>query len=183
MGRLTKKKKEEFVKQMSEDIKSNNLNFIIGFSGLSVPEIQQIREGLKEEGCKMRVVKNTLLERVYQKIGYEEMCKYIEGPAFIVWTNANDEIGVVKKIYNFKKQLGKIDVKAALVSNKLLSSKELSLIEKLPGKKEIEVKIVWCLKMPVIRIINALNFPALRVTNSIKQIANNKRKEIENGKS
>ncbi|HOL22695.1 MAG TPA: 50S ribosomal protein L10, partial [bacterium] len=77
MKRLTKKKKEEFVEKMREEIQKNNLNLIVGFSGLSVSEMQKIREELKEKGCKMRVVKNTLLERVYQKINFEDMCKQI----------------------------------------------------------------------------------------------------------
>ncbi|HPP30129.1 MAG TPA: 50S ribosomal protein L10 [bacterium] len=183
MKRLTKKKKEEFVEKMREEIQKNNLNLIVGFSGLSVSEMQKIREELKEKGCKMRVVKNTLLERVYQKINFEDMCKQIGGPAFIVWANVDDEIDIVKKIYSFQKQFGKMDVKAALVGNKLFSSAELSLIEKLPRKKEIETKIVWVLRMPVRRIINALNSPTLRVISDFRQLAENKRKERKNGEN
>lgn len=181
MKRLTKKKKEEFVEEISKEISQNNLNLIVGFTGLSVPELQQIREELKEQGCKIQVVKNTLLERVYRKINYEKMCEYIQGPVFIVWTNVNDEIGIIKKIYGFQRQFGKIDVKAGLIRNELLTPKELALIEKLPGKKEIEAKVVLSLRMPMIRIVNALNFSILRVINNLKQIME-KRKERENGK-
>ncbi|HOL21821.1 MAG TPA: hypothetical protein PLQ41_03070, partial [bacterium] len=113
----------------------------------------------------------------------EDMCKQIGGPAFIVWANVDDEIDIVKKIYSFQKQFGKMDVKAALVGNKLFSSAELSLIEKLPRKKEIETKIVWVLRMPVRRIINALNSPTLRVISDFRQLAENKRKERKNGEN
>jgi len=182
MKRLTKKKKEEFVEKMREELQKNNINLIVGFSGLSVLEMQKIRDGLKEKGCRMRVVKNTLLERVYQKINCEDMCKQIGGPLFIVWAKSDDEIGIVKKMYSFQKQFGKMDIKAALVGNKLFSSAELLLIEKLPGKKEIEARVVWTLRMPMRRIINALSFPAVRVIRDFKQIAENKGKERENGK-
>jgi len=182
MKRLTKKRKEEFIEQMSEELQKTNINLIVGFSGLSVLEMQRIREELKEKGCKMRVVKNTLLERVYQKINCKDICKQIVGPVFIVWAKGDDEIGIVKKMYNFQKQFGKMDIKAALVGNKLFSSAELLLIEKLPGKKEIEARIVWNLRMPIRRIVNVLNFPVVRVVRDFKQIAENKRKERENGK-
>ncbi|MCM8777485.1 MAG: 50S ribosomal protein L10 [Candidatus Omnitrophica bacterium] len=183
MKRLTKKKKEEFVEKMSDEIQKNNLNLIVGFSGLSVPEMQKIREELKDKGCKMQVVKNTLLERIYQKINFGDICKHIGGPAFIIWANVDDEIDIVKKIYDFQKQFRKMDVKAALVGNKLFSSAELALIEKLPRKKEIQSQVVWILRMPVRRIINALNSPLLRVISDFKQIAENKRKERKNGES
>ncbi|MCM8830056.1 MAG: 50S ribosomal protein L10 [Candidatus Omnitrophica bacterium] len=181
MKRLTKKKKEEIVEKMSQEIQKNNINLVIGFSGLSVFEMQKIREALKDKGCKIQVVKNTLLERIYQKINFEDMCRQIEGPTFIVWTNTDDEIDIVKKIYDFQKQFGKMDVKAALVGNKLFSSAELSLIAKLPRKKEIQSKVIWILRIPMKRIINALNFPILRVISDLKQISENKRKERKNG--
>ncbi|MCX8083153.1 MAG: 50S ribosomal protein L10 [bacterium] len=183
MKRLTKKKKEEFVEKMSKQVQENNINIIVGFSGLSVLEMQKIRSGLKGKGCKMQVVKNTLLERIYKKIDCEDMCPKIGGPAFIVWTNTEDEIGILKEVYNFQKQLGKINVKAALIGKKIFSAEELSSIEKLPGKKEIEAKIVWILKMPARRIVNSLNFTLMRIIQDLKQISENKRKENENGKS
>ncbi|MGI6596052.1 MAG: 50S ribosomal protein L10 [Candidatus Ratteibacteria bacterium] len=176
MKKLTKKRKEEFVKQMSEEIQKNNINLIVGFSGLSVSEMQTIRVALKEKGCKMRVVKNTLLDRVYKQIDCEDMCGKIGSPVFIAWADENDEISILKELYNFQRQFKKTDVKMALIGDKVYSSEELQLIGRLPGKKELEAQIVWILRAPIRKMVNVINAPVLRLINDFKQISE-KRKE------
>ncbi len=175
MKNFTKEKKKEFVKIFTDEIKTHNINILVNFSGLSVPEMQQLRTDLKESGCRMMVIKNTLLEKAYKNTDYYEMCDGIRGPTFTVWSKEIDEIGVVKKLFDFKKKSGKIDIKAGLIGGRLFSSEELEIIGNLPGRKEIEAKIVWSLKMPVLKMVNALKYPVTRLIQDFKQIAETKR--------
>jgi len=183
MKKLTKERKKEFVEMLTEEMKTNNINLLVGFSGLSVPQIQQLRAELKASGCKMMVVKNTLLMKAYQNISCDEMCKDISGPIFIIWSKETDEIGVVKNLFNFKKKNGKIDIKKGVMGKKFFSSTELESIGKLPGKKEIEAMIVWNLKAPVVRIINSLRYPVTRIVQDFKQIAETKGKDANQNPS
>ena len=68
MKKLTKEKKKEFVEILTDEIKANNINLLVSFSGLSVSEMQRLRGNLKEAGCNMRVVKKTLLEKAYKNV-------------------------------------------------------------------------------------------------------------------
>lgn len=174
MKKLTRGKKKEFVEMLTEEIKGNNINLLVSFSKLSVPEMQQLRVGLKETGCKMMVVKNTLLEKAYQNANFDEVCKDIFGPLFIIWSKESDEIGIVKNLFNFKKKTGKIDIKAGILDKKIFTASELEKIQKLPSKKEIEARIVWNLRSPLMRIINSLRYPVIRVVQDFKQIAEDK---------
>lgn len=183
MKKLTKERKKEFVEMLTDEIKTNNINLLVSFSGLSVPEMQQLRIELKESGCKMMVVKNTLLEKAYKNISYDEMCKEITGPVFVIWSKESDEIGVVKNLFNFKKKAGKIDIKAGIIGKKIFSSADLEIIGKLPGRKEIEARIVWNLKAPVVRIINSLKYPVTRIVQDFKQMAETKSKEVNQNPS
>lgn len=175
MKKLTKQRKREFVEMLTEEIKGNNINLLVSFSGLSVSKMQQLRSELKEAGCKMMVVKNTLLEKAYQNVSYDEVCRDISGPIFIIWSKESDEIGVVKNLFSFKKRAGKIDIKAGILGNKILTSADLEKIGRLPGRKEIEAKIVWNLKAPIVRIINSLKYPVTRVVQDVRQIAETKK--------
>ena len=177
MKKLTKQRKKEFVDMLTEEIKANNINLLVSFSGLSVPEMQQLRIELKAAGCRMMVVKNTLLEKAYQNVSYDEMCKDISGPIFIIWSKESDEIGIVKNLFSFKKKAGKIDIKAGVLGKKIFTSADLEMIGKLPGRKEIEANIVWNLKAPIVRIINSLRYPVTRVVQDFKQIAETRKEK------
>jgi large subunit ribosomal protein L10 len=171
MKKLTKKRKEEFVEMLTDEIKGNNINLLVSFSGLSVPEMQQLRDRLRESGCRMMVVKNTLLEKAYKNMSYDEMCKGITGPIFVIWSKDSDEIGVVKNLFNFKKDAGKIDIRAGMVGKRFFSSEELEVLGKLPVRKELEAKVVWSLKVSFLRITGALRYPVTRLIQDFKQIA------------
>jgi len=175
MKKLTKEKKKEFVEILTDEIKANNINLLVSFSGLSVSEMQQLRRNLKEAGCNMKVVKNTLLEKAYKNVKFDEMSEKIGGPVFIIWAKSDDEINVIKNLYEFKKKIGKIDVKAGFISDRILSSEELEMIGKLPGRKGLEAKIVWCLRLPAMRVVNSLKFPLMKLVNDINQIAETKK--------
>jgi large subunit ribosomal protein L10 len=175
MKKLTKEKKKEFVEILTDEIKANNINLLVSFSGLSVSEMQQLRRNLKEAGCNMKVVKNTLLEKAYKNVKFDEMSEKIGGPVFIIWAKSDDEINVIKNLYEFKKKIGKIDVKAGFISDRILSSEELERIGKLPGRKGLEAKIVWCLRLPAMRVVNSLKFPLMKLVNDINQIAETKK--------
>jgi large subunit ribosomal protein L10 len=175
MKKLTKEKKKEFVEILTDEIKANNINLLVSFSGLSVSEMQQLRGNLKEAGCNMKVVKNTLLEKAYKNVKFDEMSEKIGGPVFIIWAKSDDEINVIRNLYEFKKKIGKIDVKAGFISDRILSPEELERIGKLPGRKGLEAKIVWCLRLPAMRVVNSLKFPLMKLVNDINQIAETKK--------
>jgi len=177
MKKLTKERKKEFVEMLTDEIKANNISLLVSFSGLSVPEMQQLRIELKESGCKMMVVKNTLLEKAYKNVSYDEMCNDISGPIFVIWSKESDEIGIVKSLFGFKKKAGKIDIKAGVLGRKIFTSADLERIGRLPGRKELEAGIVWNLKAPIVRIINSLRYPATRVVQDFKQIAETKKEK------
>lgn len=175
MKKLTKEKKQELVSQITEDIKESSINLLVGFSGLSVIEMQGLRRELAELDCSMKVVKNTLLERTYADLDQKDVCKDLTGPVFLVWTKNNDEIGVLKKLLLFQKKTEKIELKKGLIYNKEFGSEELVSIGRLPDKKQMEAMIVYNIRMPLIRIINSLKFPAARLISDLNKIAENKK--------
>jgi len=172
---MKKNKKVELVKMLTEELKLSKLNILVNFSGLSVSEMQNLREQVKKNG-KLMVVKNSLIERTLKDLGQNELCEYLEGPVFVVWTIEKDEIGIIKKLIGFKKDIGKIELKAGFLGGEIISAEEIASIGELPGRKELETLVVSYIKMPVVRVINSLKYPAIKMLNVLNQIKEQKEK-------
>ena len=170
MKKLIKEKKKELVSKLTDDIKESKINLLVGFSGLSVTEMQGLRNDLSGLGCSMKVVKNTLLEKIYENINLGHICTGLKGPIFIVWSKGNEEISVLKKLLLFKEEKQKIDFKIGIINNKIFDEMELIRIGRLSNKQQIDASVVFALRMPFIRIINALRFPATRIIHSLNYI-------------
>lgn len=172
---MKKDKKIDLVKMLTEELKLSKLNLLVNFSGLSVSEMQDLREQVNENG-KLMVVKNSLIERTLKDLGQNELCEYLEGPIFVVWTVEKDEMGIIKKLVGFKKRIGKIELKAGFLNGEIISTEEIESIGKLPGRKELEALVVSYIKMPVVRVINSLKYPAIKMVNVLNQIKEQKEK-------
>ncbi|MCK9266812.1 50S ribosomal protein L10 [bacterium] len=177
MKKLKKEDKKKLVLKLTSDVKESYLSLLIGFSGLSVNDMQGLRSDLSELECKMMVVKNTLIEKTFENVGMGDACKELEGSVFLVWSKSKDEIGILKKLVRFKEKTDKIDFKTGILNNRVFDSKELTLIGKLPDRKQLEASLVMNIRMPLTRIINSLKYPTTRLINNLNQIAEIKKEK------
>lgn len=180
MKRMDRKKKEEIVKTLTEEIKSNKINILASFRNLSVPEMQKLRQEVKKKEGNLKVVKNTLMEIAFKNLSLDEACKFLDGSIILAWTKKDDEISLVKSLIDFRKKVGKIEIKGGILRGEIIQSDYVEGIGKLPGINEIRVSVVSYLKMPIVRVVNSIKFPAVKLVNVINQIK--EKKERENGK-
>lgn len=174
MKKWTKKRKEEIVKNLTEEFKNSKLNILGNFSNLTVLEMQKIRESVKELGGNVMVIKNNLMDIIFQNLNKNEVCKFISGPSFIIWTNKENEIEIIKSILNFQKDTGKIQIRGGLLNGEIIGKDKIDEIGKLPGKKELQGMVITMIKMPTVRLVNSLKNPITRVINILNQIKSKK---------
>jgi len=179
MKKMNKRGKEEIVKWLTEELKKSKIYILGNFSGLSVSEMQNLREGIKEKAGIIKVVKNTLLERTFKNLSQDKAIDYLEGPVFIIWTKDGDEVEILKNIYSFSKKTGKIEVKGGVINNKIVDREFFEKLSKLPPIKEIQAKVIYDVRFPVIKLINSIKAPVVKIVNIVNQIK--KKKERENG--
>jgi len=145
-----------------------------------MPEIQSLRDSLRQSGATMLVTKNTLLARACTALGKEELTRFLGGPMFIVWSRDGDEISVLKTVLAFQRASGKIEMRAGILHGDVIDAEGIAYLSSLPGTKEIRAKIVLMARMPAMRIVMALNAPMRKLILVLRQIG--ARKENHNGK-
>jgi len=179
MKKMNKSGKEKLVKWLTKELKESKIYILGNFSGLSVSEMQNLRENIKEKEGLIKVVKNTLLERTFKNLSQDKAVDYLEGPVFIVWTKDGDEVEILKNIYSFSKKIGKIEVKGGAINNEVVDRNFFEKLSKLPPIKEIQAKVIYDIRFPVIRVINSIKGPIVKIVNIVNQIK--EKKERENG--
>lgn len=174
MKKWTKKRKEEIVQHLTNEFKNSKINILGTFSNLKVSEMQKMRESVKEFGGNVMVLKNNLATIIFKNLSKDEVCKFINGPTFIIWSSKENEIEIIKSILNFQKDTGKIEIKGGLLNGEIIEKNKIDEIGKLPGKKELQSMLVSTIKMPTIRVVNALKNPITRVINVLNHIKTRK---------
>ncbi|HOM26485.1 MAG TPA: 50S ribosomal protein L10 [bacterium] len=174
MKKWTKKRKEEVVKKLTEEFKNSKINILGSFSNLTVSEMQKIRDSIKEFGGNVMVVKNNLIDIVFQNLSKDEVCKFISGPSFVIWSSKENEIEIIKSVLNFQKDTGKIEIKGGLLNGEVIEKDKIDQIGKLPGKKELQGMVITMIKMPTVRLVNSIKSPMTKLINVLNQIKSKK---------
>lgn len=174
MNKWTKKRKEEIVEKLTEEFKNSKINILGSFTKLTVSEMEKMREEIKQVGGNIMVLKNNLIEIIFKNLSKDEACKFISGPTFVIWSNKENEVEIIKSLLNFQKDSGKVELKGGLLNGEIIDRKKIEEIGKLPGKKELQAQIIYLMKLPSLRMVNSLKAPVMKLVNILNQIKTKK---------
>lgn len=140
MGR-TLANKEEIVGELKTLLDDSFSAFVIDYEGLTVAEIGDLRNRLRESGAVCKISKNTLLKRAIDgQEQWQELESLLKGTSAVLLTQ--EDIGSAVKAYKkFQKDTKKTELRGGVLEGKLLGSKEAEALADLPTKDELYAKI------------------------------------------
>jgi large subunit ribosomal protein L10 len=156
---LSKDKKSQLVDEVSALLENSKMTVMAKYQGTSVKSMQDLRKQAKENGTKVKVVKNRLFKKA---LGSNDTLKSIDASGIqgqlMYAFNAEDEVAPAQSIKAFAKSNPQIEFVGAISSEgKFLSSDEVKALADLPGKNELIAQVVATLNSPVNDVMNGLS--------------------------
>ena len=71
--------KAKLVDEATESMKAASSIVVVDYRGLTVAEVTDLRKQLRDEGVKMQVIKNKVLERAAEKAGFDDLKETFNG--------------------------------------------------------------------------------------------------------
>jgi large subunit ribosomal protein L10 len=152
---LTREQKEKLANDFLEKIKESKTTVVVDFKGMTVAEISELRNLLREQGIKMQVLKKSIAQVALNEQKIDLDVRKMEGQLAFVY-GGEDEVSAPKIISKFGKENEKLKMLAGILENKAMDQQEVSALAKLPSKEELLAKVVGSLKAPVSGFVNVL---------------------------
>ncbi|NLJ72789.1 MAG: 50S ribosomal protein L10 [Syntrophomonadaceae bacterium] len=149
-------KKQQVVKEIEEKINNATLVVFTDYRGITVSEMNELRNMLRLPGVEYKVFKNTMLEFALQNTDNAEMINYLEGPNAVLFSN-EDPVAPAKAIYDFIKKYKKLDVKVGLVEGKVISAEQVKELADLPSREVLVAQVLGTMNAPITSFVNVLN--------------------------
>jgi len=154
---ISKSKKAEKVKQLSEELATSTTAIVGTFSKLTVAKDYELRKTIREVGGKYRVVKNKLAAISSSGTQIETALKGLKGVNSVAFT-AGDPVALAKA---FAKWAGdnaaEFEFKLGIVDGKLLTAEDVKALAKMPGKEELFSKLLFLINSPAQRLATVIN--------------------------
>jgi large subunit ribosomal protein L10 len=173
---ITKEKKKEIARELSEKISKVNNLYFIDFSNMTVADSIDLRRAFKEKGVEYRVVKNTLIKRTlagnskfpFKDENYSGMTALAFG-----YDDALAPSKVLKQ-YLEKNKRETPKLKAAVVESQYYDGSKLKELASLPSRDELIAGILGSINAPVTGILGVVNSVMRDLIYLIEEVAKKK---------
>lgn len=149
----TRQQKEEMLAKISSDLASKKA-VIVDYKGLSVSEIEDLRNSLEEQGVKFSVIKNTLAKIALDEQKIEVDKEILTRPLAIAFSD--DEVAGSKGVKQFAKDHEALEVLGGIIENKFVPESTISALSLLPSREELYAKVVGSISAPLSGMVNVL---------------------------
>lgn len=171
MSKKAIEEKSKIVDQLVEKIENASSLVLIDYKGLTVTQDTKLRNHFRQSGVEYKVLKNRLLKRAFNQLGYADFDKDLEGPTAVAF-GSEDMAAPARIVKDSIKEFKKISVKSGLVDGVYLQADGVTTLASLPTKEELIAKMLGSMMSPVTRFASVLNntIAALpRVLNAIAE--------------
>jgi len=154
---MLRSQKEKIIQDLKEKISRAHGMYFADFTGITVEEVNNLRNEFYKEGIDYHVVKNTLVLKALESVtGYDKVYDKLVGPTAIAF-GYEDPVLPAKIIKKFTDKTKKLKVKACVIERQVFEGSELSTIASMPSRPEIISAILGSIQAPMSGIVGALN--------------------------
>lgn len=147
--------KQAMYKEVQGHVSGALYMLLADYKGMTMPETDEFKKQLRGANARVKVVKNSMLGRISTEMG----CKGLEnlnGPTAMIF-GAGDVVEVAKILKNFSGDKEKPAVKGGVLEGAVLSAGDVIALAGLPGKKELQAKLVGTLAAPMTQVVGVMN--------------------------
>ena len=152
---LSRQQKEQLLESYQEGLAKAPHVFLVSYSGITVPQVTDLRERLRESGDSYVVLKNRLAKLAIRGAALEQLVGDLEGPVAAAYGDS-DMVTLAKTLTDFAKEVPAFELKSGLVEGQRVASEQIREIASLPSREELLTKLVYLLQSPVVRFVRSL---------------------------
>jgi large subunit ribosomal protein L10 len=138
---LDRRTKEQIAAELHEKLKDFSLAVLTGYSGMDVAKMTALRITLRKANAELKVVKNSLLSIASRKTDFGALDGQFKGPLAVAIAHG-DVVETTKALIDFAKKNANLEIKAAMMNGKILSTEQLTLLAELPSREVLIGKLL-----------------------------------------
>lgn len=126
--------KQAIVDALAEKIKSSVSGVLVDYKGINVEDDTKLRSDLRKAGVEYSVIKNTLISKACDAVGYEGLKDCLKGmTAFAI--SMDDQVAAAKILADYAKDHENFVLKAGYVDGNILDAEGVKALAEIPSKE------------------------------------------------
>ena len=161
--------KAESITELSGVFKTAQVVVVAHYAGLTVAQMQKLRQQMKQVGASVKVAKNRLALIALKDTDCVAISPLLKGPTVIAYSN--DPVAAPKVAVEFAKANEQFVILGGTMGKTALDQSGVKALASLPSLDELRAKILGLLVSPATKIAQLTNAPAAKVARVIQAYA------------
>ena len=150
--------KEELVSHYNGIFENAGVIVVTHYSGLSVPDLDELRHQMADVGGTVKVTKNRLVKLALAGTPNESVSEFFSGPTVIAFSE--DPVAAPKVAANFAKENDNLKIVGGIMDGTVLDAEGVKNLASLPSLDELRGQLVGLINAPATKIAGVLQAPA-----------------------
>lgn len=166
--------KQAIVAELKELAESSVSAVAANYCGLTVSEMDALRNNARQSGVKVRVYRNTLARRAVQETDFACLTDALTGQIVLLFSQ-NDPGSSARLLRDHAKDIEKLEVKALVVDGQLLGADQLKMVASLPTYDEALAQLMSVMQAPVTQCVRTLNESVAQLVRVVAAVRDQKK--------
>lgn len=159
--------KQFLTKEYTARLNGSPFFIVVGYQGLKVEHMTELRKRLSTAGAEMHVVKNTVFRIAAKEAGVADLNGSLAGQLAVV-TGQKDITAAAKALKNFAAEFDKLKLKFGYLNNQRLEDSAIIALADLPTLDVLRAKLLGLFNAPATKLATLINTPATQLAQVIK---------------
>jgi large subunit ribosomal protein L10 len=143
-------------------LNASPFSIVVGYQGLKVAHMSELRKRLTQAGAEIHVVKNTVFAVAAKEAGIGDLGGSLTGQVAVV-TGKKDIFVAAKALKNFAAEFDKLKIKFGFLGNERLEQPTLLAYADLPSLEVLRAKLLGLFNTPGTQIAAVIKAKAEKV--------------------
>ena len=162
--------KKQLVEELKAKIGDASSVVLVDYKGLTVAQDTELRKTLREAKVEYRVLKNRLVQKAFNELGYSDFDEALNGPTAVAFANG-DPVAPAKILLESADKTKKLNVKCGMVDGTYITVDGVKELATLPPKEVLLAKLLGTLQAPISGLARVLNETVAGLARVLNQIA------------
>jgi len=152
---LNRDQKAAVIEEVAGQIQGAEAVFAVDYRGISVPQVAELRSGLRDADATFRVVKNSLTERAADQSGAETLKPLLTGPTALTFVRG-DVATAARAIADYGRATQLLPFKGGLMEGATLDVEQIRALSRLRSRQVLYGQLAGVVASPVSGLVRGL---------------------------
>ena len=144
--KLVAKKKQ--VDALVKELQNAESIVLADYKGLTVAQDTEMRAEFRRQGLTYKVVKNSITERAFEKLGFEGLEETLIGPTALAYST-EDVVLAPRLVRKFSDKYRKMSIKGGIVGSEVYSLENMMQLSRIESRENLYGQLLFMMLYPL----------------------------------